>query len=106
MRRCYAGGMPRSGFRAWWDRYRHFRAAQGVVSDILDLIGLKKAVVAFVIAIGTFFKARLSNLVPVEQFTLALVAFAVVLWILNIGERWTRGTKVFSMFGGKPKPIL
>jgi hypothetical protein len=70
-------------WRRWWDRYRHFRAAQGLIQDILVFLGWKKALGAALIGVFAFVSARLSHLVPIEQFVLALGAFAFVLAILN-----------------------
>jgi hypothetical protein len=72
------------GFKRWWDRYRHFRAAQGLLSDLLGLLGWRAVAVSFVLAVYTGWKAHIAQLVWVEQFVLALVAFAAVLFIFAV----------------------
>lgn len=67
------------------DGYRHFRAAQGLASDLLDFFGWKASVISLGVAIGTWLKARITRLAGVEQFVLSLGAFAFVLVILNAG---------------------
>ena len=83
----------RAKLKRLWDRYRHFRAAQGLAQDILTFLGWKKTLVALVTGSFTFASARVSHLAAVEQFVLALGAFAFVLIILNsvhVGQQGIR----------------
>jgi hypothetical protein len=73
-----------SRLRRLWDGYRHFRAAEGLVQDILAFLGWKMALVAAIIALGTWVRALLSHLAGVEQFVLSLAAFAATLLIVNL----------------------
>jgi len=70
-----------ASFRKWWDRYRHFRAGQGLAQDILAFFGWKKTLGASVTGILTFL--RTVNLQPVEVWVLSLGAFAFALLIFN-----------------------
>src|ERR1700676_1717601 len=74
-----------ASLRAWWDRYRHFRAAQGLASDLLDFLGWKQMALAIGLAIITWLRARIAHLAGVERVVIALVVFTCVLVISNIG---------------------
>src|SRR5438128_7754005 len=72
-------------FKKWWNRYRHFRAGHGLAQDLLSWLGWWQPVVAIIVGLVAWIKARLSNLAGVEQFVLGLLAFAAALVILDTG---------------------
>lgn len=73
--------------RRWWDRYRHFKAAQVLAQDVIGWLGWKKAVSSLAVAVITGIKSRSTHLAAVETFVLSLCAFAAVLLILNVAPR-------------------
>ena len=86
----------------WWDRYRQFRAAQGLASDVLDFFGWQKSLIALAVALITWLKARLAHLAGVEQFVLFLGALAFGLVILNLGAPYV----VRLRHGSKTHPAI
>jgi hypothetical protein len=76
-----------AGWRTWWNRYRNYRAAQTLVQDVLNFLGWKQTFWAAVTAGLVYVAARLRRLAGVEQFVLALAAFALVLLVLLLLER-------------------
>src|ERR1022692_141865 len=88
-------------FRTWWDRYRHFRAAQGLASDVLGLLGWRTVLTSALTAGCAWVWAHWSHLAGVEQFALALAVFACALVAITLGMPfWVR----FRHRSATPKP--
>lgn len=85
----------RKRLKILWDAYRHYRAADGLVQDVLAFVGWKTSIGALVTGLLTLVGARLSHLARVQQFVLVLVAFAAVPFLVH-GLHLLRGKRLVA----------